>query len=80
MLVSCGIRAEADDDSITVYGIDRSGVPEKIELTSSGDHRMAMCAVLLAEGLDHEIGIDDITCLDKSFPAFRETVEREMTL
>ncbi|MBR5359038.1 MAG: hypothetical protein IK128_07505 [Clostridiales bacterium] len=80
MLVSCGIRAEADDDSIIVYGIDRSGVPEKIELTSSGDHRMAMCAVLLAEGLDHEIGIDDITCLDKSFPAFRETVEREMTL
>ena len=80
MLVSCGIRAEADDDSIIVYGIDRSGVPEKIELTSSGDHRMAMCAVLLAEGLDHEIGIDDITCLDNSFPAFRETVEREMTL
>lgn len=80
MLDSCGIRAEADEDSITVYGIDRSSVPENIELTSSGDHRMAMCAVLLAEGLDHEIGIDDITCLDKSFPAFRETVEREMTL
>ena len=39
-----------------------------------------MCAVLLAEGLDQEISIDDITCLDKSFPAFRETVEREMML
>ena len=80
MLASCGIKAEADEDSITVYGIDRSCIPEKIELTSSGDHRMAMCAVLLAEGLEREIGIDDITCLDKSFPAFRETVEREMML
>ena len=80
MLISCGIRAESDDDSITVYGIDPANVPGTIELTSSGDHRMAMCAVLLAEGLGREIAIDDITCLDKSFPAFRETVEREMML
>ena len=80
MLISCGIRAESDEDSITVYGIDPANIPEKIELTSSGDHRMAMCAVLLAEGLGREIAIDDITCLDKSFPAFRETVEREMML
>lgn len=80
MLISCGIRAESDEDSITVYGIDPANVPGTIELTSSGDHRMAMCAVLLAEGLGREIVIDDITCLDKSFPAFRETVEREMML
>jgi 3-phosphoshikimate 1-carboxyvinyltransferase len=80
MLISCGIRAESDEDSITVYGIDPANVPGTIELTSSGDHRMAMCAVLLAEGLGREIAIDDITCLDKSFPAFREKVEREMML
>ena len=80
MLISCGIRAESDEDSITVYGSDPANVPGTIELTSSGDHRMAMCAVLLAEGLGREIAIDDITCLDKSFPAFRETVEREMML
>lgn len=80
MLACCGIRAESDEDSITVYGIDPANVPGTIELTSSGDHRMAMCAVLLAEGLGREIAIDDITCLDKSFPAFRETVEREMML
>ena len=80
MLACCGIRAESDEDSITVYGIDPADVPGTIELTSSGDHRMAMCAVLLAEGLGREIAIDDITCLDKSFPAFRETVEREMML
>ena len=80
MLACCGVRAESDEDSITVYGIDPANVPGTIELTSSGDHRMAMCAVLLAEGLGREIAIDDITCLDKSFPAFRETVEREMML
>lgn len=80
MLNSCGIRAESDEDSITVYGIDPADIPANIELTSSGDHRMAMCAALLAEGLGREISIDDITCLDKSFPAFRETVEREMML
>ena len=80
MLNSCGIRAESDEDSITVYGIDPADIPAIIDLTSSGDHRMAMCAALLAEGLGREISIDDITCLDKSFPAFRETVEREMML
>jgi len=80
MLASCGIRAEADEDSITVYGVDSSDVPEKITLTSSGDHRMAMSAVLLAAGLGKEICLDDISCLDKSFPAFREIVEREMML
>lgn len=80
MLSSCGIRAESGEDSITVYGIDSGDVPGDITLTSSGDHRMAMCAVLLAEGLNKEISIDDITCLDKSFPAFRETVEKEMML
>lgn len=80
MLSSCGIRAESGEDSITVYGIDSGDVTGDIALTSSGDHRMAMCAVLLAEGLNKEISIDDITCLDKSFPAFRETVEKEMML
>ena len=80
MLASCGIRAEADEDSITVYGAVPADVPEKISLTSSGDHRMAMSAVLLAAGLGKKVSLDDISCLDKSFPAFREIVEREMML
>lgn len=80
MLASCGIRAEADEDSITVYGVVPADVPESISLTSSGDHRMAMSAVLIAAGLGKKVSLDDICCLDKSFPAFREIVEREMML
>lgn len=80
MLTACGIKAEADEDTIIVYGADTADVPEEIVLTSSGDHRMAMCAVLLAAGLDKTVSVDDIDCLDKSFPEFRKTVEMEMML
>ena len=80
MLGSCGIKADSDEDSITVYGVDPSDVPEKITLTSSNDHRMAMCAVLLAAGLDKTVCLDDINCLDKSFPELKKIVQKEMML
>ena len=80
MLGGCGIKADSDEDSITVYGVDPSDVPEKITLTSSNDHRMAMCAVLLAAGLGKMVSLDDINCLDKSFPEFKKIVQKEMML
>ncbi len=80
MLGSCGIKACADENSITVYGINYDDIPEEISLTSSNDHRMCMTAVLLAAGLGREIEIDDIECLDKSFPEMKGIIAEEMRL
>ena len=80
MLVTCGIKTEQEEDSITVYGAVKSEIPEEISLTSSNDHRMAMAAVLCAAGTGRKVQIDDISCLSKSFPEFKEIVEKGMAI
>ncbi len=80
MLAACGIKTELEVDSITVYGAVRSDIPEEIRLSSSGDHRMAMAAVLCAAGTGRKIEIDDISCLSKSFPEFITIVENGMKI
>jgi 3-phosphoshikimate 1-carboxyvinyltransferase len=41
---------------------------------------MAMAAVLCAAATGKDIELDDIDCLNKSFPEFRKIVEEEMIL
>ena len=80
MLSACGIKTELEEDSIRVYGAVRSEIPEEISLTSSNDHRMAMAAVLCAAGTGRKVGIDDISCLSKSFPEFKKIIENGMAI
>ncbi len=77
MLSELGGNVTLEEDTITIEYIDK--VPDRIVLTSSGDHRMAMAAVLCAAATGKEIELDDIDCLNKSFPEFREVVLKEMT-
>ena len=46
MLSQIGGNVTLEDDVITIEYIDKDLVPDKISLTSSADHRMAMAAVL----------------------------------
>ncbi len=71
-LSAVGVRTEETEDSLTVYEYDYSGRNENtpIPLSSFHDHRMAMCAILLAVILKTEVEIDDVECLKKSFPEF----------
>ncbi|MBR2549107.1 MAG: 3-phosphoshikimate 1-carboxyvinyltransferase [Clostridiales bacterium] len=80
MLSAIGGNVTLEEDTITIEYIERKVIPEKIVLTSSGDHRMAMSAVLCSAATGREIELDDINCLDKSFPEFRKVLLKEMTV
>lgn len=79
MLNAIGGKVTLEEDQITIEYIDRNKIPEDISLTSSGDHRMAMAAVLCAAATGRDIELDDIDCLNKSFPEFRRVLTEEMT-
>ena len=87
-LAQIGVKTEEKEDSLTVYrysggketisniSSDLSGDKKNIRLSSYNDHRMAMCAVLIATILKTEIELDDISCIKKSFPEFLEYIEK----
>lgn len=78
MLTAIGANVTLEEDTITIEYIDK--VASDIVLTSSGDHRMAMAAVLCAAATGRTIELDDVNCLDKSFPEFRKVLLKEMTV
>ena len=87
-LAQIGVKTEETEDSLTVYrysagketisniSSDLFGDKKNIRLSSYNDHRMAMCAVLIATILKTEIELDDISCIKKSFPEFLEYIEK----
>ena len=79
MLKKLGGNVNLEEDTITIEYIDKQKIPDVISLTSSGDHRMAMAACLCAAATGRDIELDDIDCLNKSFPEFRELLLKEMT-
>ena len=79
-LEAIGVKTEETDDTLTVYGYkkdSRNAQPaELIKLSSYNDHRMAMCAVLIAAILKTDIELDNIDCMRKSFPEFIDIVNQ----
>ena len=76
MLTAVGANVTLEEDTLTIEYIDKTA--DDIVLTSSGDHRMAMAAVLCAAATGKDIELDNIDCLDKSFPEFRKILLKEM--
>ena len=79
MLQEIGGNVTLEEDTITIEYIDRDKVRGGINLTSSNDHRMAMAAVLCAAATGKDVELDNVDCLDKSFPEFRRLLLKEMT-
>ena len=78
-LDAIGVKTSEDEDSLTVYGYKAADDSDRpIRLSSYHDHRMAMCAILIAVILKEEVDIDDVDCLNKSFPQLRSIIEKEM--
>ena len=85
-LDKAGIKTEETEDSLTVFGHEmylkafRNGTafisnePE-LSLSSYHDHRMAMCAILISVILGVTIELDDIDCINKSFPQLRNYLD-----
>lgn len=76
-LNAVGVKTETTEDTMTIYGIDNENI-DSVTLSSYNDHRMAMCAIMICAGLNCDVDIDDITCVNKSFPELQEIVRREM--
>lgn len=67
MLKAFGIHAGEFEDGFWLEGKPRlSGS----RVNSHGDHRIAMAATALALGADGESIVDDVACVDTSFPGF----------
>ena len=80
-LKKCGFSCSVLDEGNTlaiIGGMRPRNTFEPISLSSFGDHRMAMAAVLLAAATGSDILIDDISCMAKSFPAFIDVIRNEM--
>ena len=67
MVRAFGLGADATDDGLRVLGgRPRGGAVVR----SEGDHRIAMAAAVLALAAEGETVIDDVACVDTSFPGF----------
>ncbi len=69
LLSSFGVQVEEHTDGLTVYGHrNRQLRPGRID--ASGDHRIAMCAVLMALVAPPGTMIDGLEAVNSSFPSF----------
>lgn len=68
MLSAMGIRSEADENSLTVFG----GHPTGGNFDSHNDHRIAMSAAIAASAASGESGLTGAEAVRKSYPRFYE--------
>ena len=66
-----GAEVEEYEDGMKVYPI--KSVNDSANLKSFGDHRIAMIAIMLAKRFGGNVTVDDVKCVDVSFPTFMET-------
>lgn len=69
-LRSCGIEVEEFEDGYAITG----GVLQKGKVESDGDHRIAMSFIIA--GLKCGMEVEDLECINTSFPNFFELLER----
>ncbi len=72
MLTALGGRAEADANTLTVYGTGITGGT----VDSVNDHRIAMSAAIAATAAKSPVTIFNAQCVAKSYPAFWQEYQR----
>ena len=69
-LEACGVRIEEDEDTLIVHGMGPGGVPGGATCATHIDHRIAMSFLVLGLASKAEVGIDDGSPIQTSFPVF----------
>jgi 3-phosphoshikimate 1-carboxyvinyltransferase len=69
VLRAFGVSCAELDDGLTVEG---GASLRAAHVTSAGDHRIAMSAAVLALRAEGESIVDDVECVDTSFPGFAD--------
>ncbi len=67
-LAACGVRVEADEDTLVVHGAVR--VPGGARVQTKLDHRIAMSFLCLGLTAEAPIAVDDASPIATSFPDF----------
>ena len=67
-LTNAGVKVEIDSDNELM--IEGTTEHKPSHFMSFGDHRTAMSAVILGAAIGNNCTVDDIRCIDKSFPQF----------
>ena len=72
MITSLGGKAQADEESLTVFGTGLSGGT----VDARNDHRIAMSAAIAATVCREDVTILGADCADKSYPRFFQEYKR----
>ena len=70
-----GIMLKEKKGHISCQHVGKKSIRETVKIESFNDHRIAMSFVLVAS-LGHKIEIDNIDCIQKSFPTFFDEVSK----
>ena len=65
----CGVEYTEFEDGYEIIG----GTMQKATINSHGDHRIAMSFAIA--GLNCDMKIDDVECINSSFPNFKEILD-----
>ena len=82
MLKAMGVYARLSGDKLHIDGrtlesrLLTSRLLKGGSYPTYGDHRIAMALAVASLGSDSQIVMDDVTCMDKSFPAFMQTFKK----
>jgi 3-phosphoshikimate 1-carboxyvinyltransferase len=69
-LEACGVKVEEDEDTLIVHGMGAGGVPGGVTVKTHIDHRIAMSFLVLGLASKAEVGVDDGSPIQTSFPIF----------
>jgi len=73
LLAAFGARAEESPEGLAIHG---GGALTPATISSGGDHRIAMTAAIAGCWAKGETVIDDVACVETSFPGFFQELER----
>jgi len=70
LLQANGVAIELGEDSLTVHGCGRDGVPGGGRVQTHHDHRLAMSALVMGCGAQQPVSVDDVAMIATSYPDF----------
>jgi 3-phosphoshikimate 1-carboxyvinyltransferase len=74
-LEACGVKIEKDEDTLIVHGMGPGGVPGGATCATHIDHRIAMSFLVCGLASKAEIGVDDGSPIQTSFPGFENLMQ-----
>ena len=72
-LSSFGIKHDLEEDGIKIYGLGPKGVLKSTNISSYGDHRIAMASAIASLRSENKVKVFDCVNVNTSYPNFIDT-------